>query len=72
MDADRTAASYFGIRIAGNPEIARGDRRLALAIRLIAAVRRAALRRTALRHTGDASAQGDAIVRAVAIPMGGV
>lgn len=67
MEADRTAVSYFGIRIAGNPEIARGDRRLALAIRLIAAVRR-----TALRRTGDASAQGDAIVRAVAIPMDGV
>lgn len=50
-----------------NPEIVCGDRRLVLATRLIAAVRRAALRRT-----GDVSAQGDAIMRAVDILMGGV
>lgn len=50
-----------------NPEIAHGDRRLVLATRLIAAVRRASLLRV-----GSAAAQGDEIVAAVDVLMGGV
>jgi toxin CcdB len=50
-----------------NPEIRHGERRLVLATRLIAAVRRSELRRT-----GSAAEQGDAITRAVDVLMGGV
>jgi toxin CcdB len=50
-----------------NPEIRHGERRLVLATRLIAAVRRSSLRRT-----GSAAAQGDAITRAVDVLTGGV
>lgn len=50
-----------------NPEIFHGERRLVLATRLIAAVRR-----NALRRTGTATAQGDDILRAVDVLMGGV
>lgn len=50
-----------------NPEIRHGERRLILATRLIAAVRRSALRRT-----GSAAAQRDDITRAVDVLMGGV
>lgn len=50
-----------------NPEIIHDGRRLVLATRLIAAVRRVALRRV-----GSAAPQGDAIVRAVDVLMGGV
>lgn len=50
-----------------NPEIRDGDRRLILATRLIAAVRRSALRRA-----GSAAAQRDDITRAAGILMGGV
>lgn len=49
-----------------NPEIRHGDRRLVLATRLIAAVRRSSLRRA-----GSAAGQGDAITRANVL-MGGV
>lgn len=50
-----------------NPEVLHGGRRLVLATRLIAAVRRVALRRT-----GSAADRGDAILRAVDVLMGGV
>jgi toxin CcdB len=50
-----------------NPEIRHGERRLVLATRLIAAVRRSSLRRA-----GSAAAQGDAITRAVDVLTGGV
>lgn len=50
-----------------NPVIRHGDRRLVLATRLIAAVRRSNLRRT-----GSAADQGDDITRAVDVLMGGV
>lgn len=50
-----------------NPEIRHGERRLVLATRLIAAVRRASLRRA-----GSAEEQGDEITRAVDVLMGGV
>lgn len=50
-----------------NPKIVLGDRRLVLATRLIAAVRRAALHRV-----GSAAAQDDEILRALDVLMGGV
>jgi toxin CcdB len=50
-----------------NPVIRHGDRRLVLATRLIAAVRRSSLRRA-----GSAADQGDDITRAVDVLMGGV
>lgn len=50
-----------------NPEIRHAGRRLVLATRLIASVRRASLRRT-----GSAAAQGDEITRAVDVLMGGI
>ncbi|TCP39555.1 CcdB family protein [Rhodovulum marinum] len=50
-----------------NPVIRHGGRRLVLATRLIAAVRR-----SSLRHVGSASDQGDEITRAVDVLMGGV
>lgn len=49
-----------------NPEIAHGGRRLVLATRLIAAVRRASLRRT-----GSAATHADEILLAVDVLMGG-
>jgi toxin CcdB len=49
-----------------NPRIAHGDRQLVLATRLIGAVRRASLRRV-----GSAAPQGDDIVRAIDVLMGG-
>jgi len=50
-----------------NPEIRHEDRRLVLATRLIAAVRRSTLRRT-----GSVADQGDHVTRAVDILMNGV
>ena len=50
-----------------NPEILHDGRRLILATRLIAAVRRARLRRT-----GNVADQGDRITRAVDVLMAGV
>ena len=50
-----------------NPVIRHGDRRLVLATRLIAAVRR-----SSLRWTGNAADQADEITRAVDVLMGGV
>lgn len=50
-----------------NPVIRHGDLQLVLATRLIAAVRRSSLRRA-----GSAADQGDAIIRAVDVLMGGV
>lgn len=49
-----------------NPEIRFADRRLVLATRLIGAVRRAGLRRA-----DSAAGQGDEIVRAIDVLMGG-
>ncbi|HET9067628.1 MAG TPA: CcdB family protein [Amaricoccus sp.] len=50
-----------------NPEIRHGERRLVLATRLIAAVRRSSLSRA-----GSAAGQGDDITRAIDVLMGGV
>lgn len=50
-----------------NPVIRHGDLQLVLATRLIAAVRRSSLCRA-----GSAADQGDAIIRAVDVLMGGV
>lgn len=50
-----------------NPELQHDGRRLVLATRLIAAVRRSSLRRT-----GSVAEQGDLITRAVDVLMGGV
>jgi toxin CcdB len=50
-----------------NPELQHNGRRLILATRLIAAVRRSSLRRT-----GSVADQGDLITRAVDILMAGV
>jgi toxin CcdB len=50
-----------------NPEIRVEERRLILATRLIAAVRRASLRRT-----GSVADQGDLVTRAVDVLMAGV
>ena len=50
-----------------NPELQHDGRRLVLATRLIAAVRRSSLRRT-----GSVADQGDLITRAVDILMAGV
>lgn len=50
-----------------NPQIRYGERRLILATRLIAAVRRSNLRRA-----GSAAEQEDVIIRAVDVLMGGV
>lgn len=50
-----------------NPELEHDGRRLVLATRLIAAVRRSALHRT-----GSAADQGDLITRAVDVLMAGV
>jgi toxin CcdB len=50
-----------------NPELQHDGRRLVLATRLIAAVRRSSLRRT-----GNVADQGDLITRAVDILMAGV
>ena len=50
-----------------NPELRHGGKRLILATRLIAAVRR-----SHLRHTGNVSDQRDQITRAVDILMTGV
>ena len=50
-----------------NPELEHDGRRLVLATRLIAAVRRSSLRRT-----GNVADQGDLITRAVDILMAGV
>lgn len=50
-----------------NPEIRHEDRKLVLATRLIAAVRRSTLRRT-----GSVADQGDHVTRAVDILMSGV
>jgi toxin CcdB len=49
-----------------NPEIRYGERRLVLATRLIAAVRRSSLRRT-----GSATTQGDEITRAIDVLLRG-
>jgi toxin CcdB len=50
-----------------NPEIRHGERRLVLATRLIAAVRRSSLRRA-----GSAAEQADDITRAIDVLTGGV
>lgn len=50
-----------------NPELQHNGRRLVLATRLIAAVRRSTLRRT-----GNVADQGDLITRAVDVLMAGV
>jgi toxin CcdB len=50
-----------------NPEIRHGERRLVLATRLIAAVRRSSLRRA-----GSVADQGDDITRAIDVLTGGV
>ncbi len=50
-----------------NPELMHDGRRLVLATRLIASVRRSALRRT-----GSVAGQGDLITRAVDVLMAGV
>lgn len=50
-----------------NPEIRHDGKRLVLATRLVAAVRRSALRRT-----GNVAGQGDLITRAVDVLMAGV
>lgn len=50
-----------------NPELQHDGRRLILATRLIAAVRR-----SSLHHTGSVAGQGDLITRAVDVLMAGV
>lgn len=50
-----------------NPEIRHGERRLVLATRLIAAVRRSSLRRA-----GSAADQSDEIIRAIDVLIAGV
>jgi toxin CcdB len=50
-----------------NPKLRHDDRRLVLATRLIAAVRRSSLRRT-----GTVADQGDLVTRAVDVLMAGV
>jgi toxin CcdB len=50
-----------------NPEIRHGERRLVLATRLIAAVRRSSLRRA-----GSVADQGDDITRAIDVLTGGI
>jgi toxin CcdB len=59
-------ADYPAVRLL-NPEIVHDGRRFVLATRLIAAVRRAPL-----RPVGSAAGEGDAILRAVDVLMGGV
>lgn len=50
-----------------NPELRYDGQSLVLATRLITAVRR-----SALRHTGNIADQGDEVIRAVDVLMGGV